>query len=598
MRDALRFGRDVWSLAKPYFMSEDRWAGRGLLAALVALNLAVVGLTVWFNNWDRLFYNALQDRDGEAFLRLIAKFLGMGCVYIAVGVYQVYLNQILQIRWRRWLTDRYLGAWLEHRAYYRMELESSGSGADNPDQRIAEDLRQFVERSLGLAFGMLSAVVTLASFLTILWNLSGTVVIPLGGGAVLHVKGLMVWAALLYAIGGTWLAHKLGRPLAALNFAQQRVEADFRFGLVRLRENAESIALYRGESGELRLLRGRFAAIVANWMRLARMQKRLAWFGSGFNEVAIVFPYLVAAPRYFSGALSLGEMMQTASAFKQVQQSLSFIVYSYTDIAAWRAVIDRLVGFEAAIARARREAAEPAIRVASHGGGAEETSAAAVAAAGLEACGLALRLPTGTLVLNAERFAVARGERVLIAGASGSGKSMLFRALAGIWPFGGGEVRLPRDARTMFLPQRPYLPIGTLREVVLYPEGTGDDAAVREALAAVGLEALAERLDQTAHWANCLSLGEQQRIAAARLLLHRPDWLFLDEATSALDEETEARIYALLVERLPGAAIVSIAHRPGLAAFHGRSLRIMRDRGDRTARLASIPPGIAAAAAE
>ena len=599
MRDALRFGRVFWSLAKPYFVSEDRWAGCGLLAALVALNLAVVGITVWFNNWDRLFYNALQDRDRDAFLWLIATFLGMGCVYIAVGVYQVYLNQILQIRWRRWLTDRYLAAWLDRRAYYRLELEGSESGTDNPDQRIAEDLRQFVERSLSLAFGMLSAVVTLASFLTILWNLSGAVAIPLGiGGAVLHIRGLMVWAALLYAAAGSWLAHKVGRPLATLNFAQQRVEADFRFGLVRLRENAEGIALYRGEADELRLLRGRFAAIVANWMRLTRMQKRLAWFGSGFNEIAIVFPYLIAAPRYFLGTLSLGEMMQTASAFKQVQQSLSFVVYSYTDIAAWKAVVDRLAGFEAAIARVRQEAAEPAIRVAPHG---RPDEAAHVPAAGLEARDLTLRLPDGAPLLHAGRFAVARGERVLIAGASGLGKSTLFRAIAGVWPFGCGEVRLPRGARPMFLPQHPYLPVGTLREVVRYPDGgadAGGDAAVREALAAVGLGPLADRLDEAAHWASRLSLGEQQRIAAARVLLHRPDWLFLDEATSALDEEAEARIYRLFVERLSGTTIVSVAHRPGPAAFHGRLVRVTRDMsGGGPARLAVAGAAAAAPAA-
>ncbi|HEY0525282.1 MAG TPA: ABC transporter ATP-binding protein/permease, partial [Stellaceae bacterium] len=540
MRDAVRFGRVFWSLARPYFVSEDRWAGCGLLAVLVALNFAVVGITVWFNNWDRLFYNALQDRDHEAFLRLIATFLGMGCVYIAVGVYQVYLSQILQIRWRRWLTDRHLAAWLDSRAYYRLELEGGESGTDNPDQRIAEDLRQFVERTLAIAFGMLSCTVTLASFLTILWNLSGTVTIPLGiDGAKLHVQGIMVWAALVYAAGGTWLTHRIGRPLAGLNFAQQRVEADFRFGLVRLRENAEGIALYRGEADELRLLRGRFAAVVANWMRLTRMQKRLAWFGSGFNEVAIVFPYLIAAPRYFLGALSLGEMMQSASAFKQVQQSLSYLVYSYPDIAAWKAVVDRLAGFEAAIERARREAAEPAIRLTAPHGGPDE-AAPVPAAAGLEARDLTLRLPDGTPLLQAGRVAVARGERVLVAGASGLGKSTLFRAIAGIWPFGGGEVRLPCGARPMFLPQRPYLPVGTLRDVVRYPDGgagAGDDAAVCEALVAVGLSPLAERLDETAHWASRLSLGEQQRIAAARVLLQRPDWLFLDEATSALDEE-------------------------------------------------------------
>jgi putative ATP-binding cassette transporter len=340
-------------------------------------------------------------------------------------------------------------------------------------------------------------------------------------------------------------------------------------------------------------------------MRLTRMQKRLAWFGSGFNEVAIVFPYLIAAPRYFLGALSLGEMMQSASAFKQVQQSLSYLVYSYPDIAAWKAVVDRLAGFEAAIERARREAAEPAIRLTAPHGGPDE-AAPVPAAAGLEARDLTLRLPDGTPLLQAGRVAVARGERVLVAGASGLGKSTLFRAIAGIWPFGGGEVRLPCGARPMFLPQRPYLPVGTLRDVVRYPDGgagAGDDAAVCEALVAVGLSPLAERLDETAHWASRLSLGEQQRIAAARVLLQRPDWLFLDEATSALDEEAEARIYRLFVERLSGTTIVSVAHRPGPAAFHDRLVRVTRDvSGGGPARLtaagAIVAGPTAAAAAE
>jgi putative ATP-binding cassette transporter len=550
--------RDAWTLIRPYWFSEDRWAGRGLLLVVVVLNLFIVYINVLLSKWYNLFYNSLQDKDFAAFGSLLLRFSWLAGLFIVAAVYQIYLNQMLQIRWRRWLTDRYLGAWLADGAYYRMQLTSGET--DNPDQRIADDLRLFVTGALTLSIGGMRAVVTLVSFLGILWGLSGSVTLPIGGGVT--VPGYMVWAALLYAIAGTWLTNLIGRPLVRLNFNQQRYEADFRFSLVRFRENTEGVALYGGEADEMRSFRERFSAVVRNWWDIMRQQKRLTWFTAGYSQAAIIFPILVAAPRYFRGEIPLGALMQTSQAFGQVQDSLSFIVTSYTDIAEWRAVVLRLLGFERALARVRAEAAVEGVH---HGTGAADS---------LSLDRVNLALPGGRPLMEGVSFDIRPGDTALISGPSGAGKSTLFRAIAGIWPFGRGDVRLPRDGRVLFLPQKPYLPIGTLREVVSYPTPLSgvSDAALRQALDAVGLPELAGRLDEATHWALALSPGEQQRIAFARALVQKPEWLFLDEATSALDEETEARLYALLRERLPGTTVVSVGHRSTLRAFHARRL--------------------------
>jgi vitamin B12/bleomycin/antimicrobial peptide transport system ATP-binding/permease protein len=549
--------RDAWTLIRPYWFSEDRWAGRGLLAAVIGLALFTVFINVLLSKWYNSFYNAIQDKDFPAFWNLLIRFSWLALLYIIAAVYQIYLNQMLQIRWRRWLTERYLGAWLADGAYYRMQLTTGET--DNPDQRIADDLRLFVAGALSLSIGGLRAFVTLVSFLGILWGLSGSATIPLGTTQV-TIPGYMVWAALLYAIAGTWLTNRIGRPLVRLNFNQQRYEADFRFNLVRFRENTEGVALYRGEADEMRNFRERFSWVVRNWWDIMRRQKRLTWFTAGYGQAAVIFPFLVAAPRYFRGEIPLGALMQTSQAFGQVQDSLSFIVNSYTDLAEWRAVILRLLGFERALGRVRAEAAQ------------EGVHREAGVEAGLALDRVNLQLPGGRPLLEDVNLAIRPGDTTLISGPSGAGKSTLFRAIAGIWPFGRGQIRLPRGARVLFLPQKPYLPIGTLREVTGYPMPPGgiDDAALREALEMVGLGALTGRLDESAHWALALSPGEQQRIAFARALVQKPEWLFLDEATSALDEDTEARLYALLRDRLPGATIVSVGHRSTLRAFHAR----------------------------
>ncbi|MFS2009084.1 ABC transporter ATP-binding protein/permease [Azospirillum sp. CT11-132] len=575
---ARHFLSDVWRLTKPYWSSEEKWAARGLLAAIVVLNLAAVFMEVWFTQINADIFNALQEKDQSGFIQALLVFGGLALVFIAVAVYRLYLNQMLQIRWRRWLTERYLGDWLENQTYYRLQFANTGT--DNPDQRIAEDLRSFVQLTLSLSLGFLTNLVSLVSFLAILWSLSGSVTIPWLG---IDLPGYMVWVALVYAVAGTWITHRIGKPLARLSFDQQRYEADFRFALVRLRENAESVALQQGEAQEARGFGDRFARVVANWWSLMRTQKRLVWFTSAYGQIAVIFPLLVAAPRYFSGALPLGSLMQTSQAFGQVQGALSWFIDAYVNLADWHATTSRLTGFHHAV---------QAVRAASRDHAGVERAAATDGALTLD--GLALTLPTsGTPLVRAD-LTVQPGDTLLITGPSGSGKSTILRAIAGIWPFGRGRIALPAGGTatvngSMVLPQKPYLPISTLRAAVTYPAPPDafEAEAVREVLDAVGMAGFADRLDEEDHWTQRLSGGEQQRIAIARALLHKPDWLYLDEATSACDPETEERLYGLLRARLPGTTLVSVGHRPSLAAFHERRLTVRRN-GDGIGELAAV----------
>ena len=545
----------------PYWFSEDRWAARGLLLAVVLLTLGTVYLTVLLNQWNNTFYSALQDKDLAAFRRQLFRVTWLIGIFIVLAVYQAYLTQMLEIRWRRWLNDRYLRAWLTDRAYYRMQLGARET--DNPDQRIAEDVHLLAAHTLGLFSGGLRAIVTLVTFVAILWGLSGTFIVPVGASTI-TVPGSMVWVAILYATVGTWLTDWLGRPLVRLNFDRQRYEADYRFSLVRFRENTEGVALYGGEADEFRSFRKRFEHVVSNWWGIMRRQKRMAYFTSGYGLGAWIVPSIVAAPRYFRGELGLGGLMQTTQAFQQVQDALSFFIQSYKELAAWSAVIERLAGFERALEHVRHQTTDGGVRRAEGRG------------PHLSVEGVDLDLPDGKPLMANINFSLARGETVLLMGASGSGKSTLVRAIAGIWPFGRGEIHVPHGARILFLPQRPYLPIGALRDVVSYPmSGDGvDDKTLREALEAVGLAELAGRLDEEANWALQLSPGEQQRLAFARTLIQKPGWLFLDEATAALDETTEARLYRLVRERLPDTMVFSIGHRASLDPFHARRLMV------------------------
>ena len=564
---ARSFPGKVWQLAKPYWNSDERWQARGLLAVIVAFTLALVYMAVQFNTWNREFYNALEQKNYADFQALLLYFCFLAAVYIALAVYKLYLTQMLQMRWRIWLTRLYLGEWLEKQVYYRLELASRGT--DNPDQRIAEDLRQFTSGTLSLSLGVLSSVVTLISFIAILWSVSGPLSFMLGSAAI-TIPGYMVWAAVAYALVASVLTHYVARPLIGLNFQQERFEADFRFNLVRLRENAEGVALYRGEAPERGNLLARVEKIRANWWQLMRYTKRFTGFSAGYGQIALIFPFLVGAPRYFSGAITLGGLMQIANAFGEVQGALSWFVNNYDILASWRASIDRLLTFHNALEQAGTEADQPGGIV-----------LARAPQAAFSAARLDLALPNGKLILAQQDFSIEPGERVLVTGPSGSGKSTLFRALAGIWPYGKGKVTIPEHAKLLFLPQKPYIPIASLRDAVSYPALPGQfgDAAIREAIVACKLEHLADRLDETQNWSLTLSLGEQQRLALARALLHQPDWLFLDEATASLDETNEAHLYGLLRQRLPNTAIVSIAHRPTVAAHHDRRYVLEPERG-------------------
>jgi putative ATP-binding cassette transporter len=548
-----RFFATLWALVRPYWVSDQRRTGLILLATVVGLALMGVWLEVQFNTWNREFYNTFESKDQAEFFRQLGMFTILAVLYIVNGVYRQYFQQMLMIEWRGWMTERYLADWLKDRAYYRLQLVDKGT--DNPDQRIADDLNIFVDLTLTLSLGLLSAVVTLVSFVGILWAISGAITL-LG----VEIPGYMVWVALVYAIGGTWLTHLIGRPLIRIGFDQQRYEANFRYSLVRLRENAEGVALYRGEEGELGNFRARFADVIAIWWTKMRKQKQLGWFQSFYGQVAIIFPFVVASPRFFSGAMPLGGIFQIASAFGQVQGALSWFITAYAAFANWKATVDRLTSFTEAVERARMQQAE---------GDRGEGTARELALERLE-----LDLPQGQPLLKGANVNLRQGESVLVTGPSGAGKSTLFRAIAGIWPYWKGAIRLPAGAQLLFLPQRPYLPIGTLKYAAAYPadEAGIADETVREVLQAVGLGKHADDLAREENWAQLLSGGEQQRLAIARALLNKPDWLFMDEPTASLPDDAQAALYKLLKERLPGTTLVSIGHREGLAAFHERKL--------------------------
>lgn len=547
-----------WKLAKPFWFSEERWPAFGMLSLVVVLTLFSVFLTVQFNLLYQTLWDALQKFDLKGFWAQMIRFCMLAVFWVTVGVFNQFFTMQLQNRWRLWMTRRFLEEWLSENSHYLWQL--TGKKTDNPDQRIAEDVRDFVSNSLALSLGLLNQVVTFFSFLTILWTLSGPLAIPLGGGRFFSLPGYMVWACLLYSVTGTWLTHRIGRPLIGLNYRQQLLEANFRFGLVRLRENGESVALSDGERMEEQSLKGHFQWVFGNFRSIIFKQLHLNMFTSGFGQLAIIIPLAVAYPMYFAKKFGIGGLQRVCDAFGQVQGSLSWVVNNYVTLAYWRSVVERLEGFEKEIERTKKmhEEAQSVLGYAPDQG-----------AIRLEQVVLFLpgNLRPLTEPLNVE---FKKGKSILISGPSGCGKSTLLRALYGIWPFSKGRVILPEKAGMMVMPQKPYLPVGTLKATFTYPKAESDfpDSEILKILSLCRLDHLKDRLSESENWALILSMGEQQRVAWARVFLQKPQWIFLDEATSALDEDAQERLYRAMKEHLPGTTIISVAHRQNPQDYH------------------------------
>ncbi len=545
--------KDAWHLVRPYWVSEDRWRAFGLLATIVALDVFLTYVGVRQTHWQKHFFDALVERDLAAFWRQMWE-LGLIITGIVVaGTARVWFEQALAMRWRTWLTGRHLDRWLRDGAYWR--VAESGT-VDNPDQRIADDLRLMATDTLRLSVGALNYLVDFFTFATMLWGLSGAVSFVFGG-ATREVPGYMLWAAVAYALAGSLLIEWIGRGLVAVDYQQQRREADFRFLLVRLRENATGIALWRGETAERVGLAGAFDAIRDNWREVMRYTKRITAMNALYVQGSMLLPFLFTGPRYFSGAITVGTVMQLNSLFNRVRGALSWFVYRYKDLALLRSVFHRLHEFEAALQRP----AGNGIRFNRQG-------------SDLVLSGVRIARPDGRALGGIDHLRLEPGERLLIQGASGAGKSLLLTALAGLWPVAEGGVTVPAG-KVLFVPQRNYLPQGSLRACVAYPSPAHelDEAALRAALIDVGLHRLVAELDVEQDWMRRLSPGEQQRLAFARVLLQHPAVVFLDESTSALDADAEALVYALVMQRLPQCIVVSVGHRESLAKWHGRSLR-------------------------
>ena len=563
MDESVRFVKNVWALTKSYWQSEEKKKAYLLLLAIIALTLGVVFMLVQLNQWYNIFYSALQNYEKEKIFSELFHFSWLAFIYIILAVYAFYLQQVLIINWRRWLTNEYIDEWLNHKTYYRLQM--FGTATDNPDQRISEDVRMFVEYTLRFGIGILKAFTTFASFVVILYNLSGPLQFKLAGMDI-HIPGYLVWTALLYSIIGTWLTYKVGNKLVGLNFVQQKYEADFRFAMMRMRENAESVAFYSGEGHEGSVFKKRFSLLLNNFWSIIKKQKQLTWLNSWYSQIAIIFPLVVAMPRYLAKEITLGGLMQISSAFGRVQESLSYFVDMYSSIAEWQAVVERLTGFGLHMQQVKQENAQ------------QDLQRKPGASDAIVATDMDVTLPDESAVLQNVSFTLEPGMNVLIKGLSGSGKSTLLRALAGIWPYVKGTLEIPEESKLMFIPQRPYLPLGTLKESLLYPgTETRTDEELKQLMEDCCIGYLYEKLYLEADWSHVLSVGEQQRLAFVRALIYKPVWLFLDEASSALDEETEAKVYTLLMEEAPQTTLVSVGHRSTLNKYHQKVLYLDKE---------------------
>ena len=554
-----QFFRDVWYLTKSYWQSEEKKKAFFLLACIIALTLGVVYMLVLLNQWNNSFYSALQNYDAKKIFDELIHFSWLAAIYILLAVYSYYLQQTLILNWRRWLTTRFIDIWLQNKTYYNLQM--FGKDTDNPDQRISEDVRQFVEMTLSFGIGILKAFCTFASFVVILYNLSGSLSFTFMGKT-WTINGYMLWASLLYSVIGTYITHIVGRKLVKINFIQQKYEADFRFSMIRLRESAESVAFYRGEAQEGSVFKQRFKMLLDNFWKLVNKQKQLVFLNSGYSQIAIIFPFVVAMNRYLTKEVTLGGLMQVASAFGRVQDSLSYFVDMYSSIAQWQAVVMRLTCFGHHMHDVYQQAERFHV---------ERFAAADV----VEVDNMQINLPDEKPLLENISFTLHPGHNVLIKGVSGSGKSTLLRAISGIWPFVDGKIFLPERDKLMFIPQKSYLPLGTLRAALNYPGNKPiDDTELIYLMDLCQIGYLKDKLDLEADWSHVLSVGEQQRLAFVRAHIQQPQWLFLDEATSALDEDTEANMYSLLQERLQQTTVVSVGHRSTLNKYHELVLRL------------------------
>lgn len=556
----------LFHLITPYWNSEEKKSARLYLAAIITLTIAAVYMTLLLNEWFNSFYSALQNYDSDAVYRGLLRFTGLAFAHIAFAVYSYYLQQRLALRWRKWMTKNYLAKWTGQQMYYRLEMFSQGT-ADNPDQRISEDINLFTARTLSFMSGLLRSATTIVCFIFVLWNLS-EVLSFFAGGQEIHIYGYLVWTALAYSVLGTWITHKVGHRLVSLNYLQQKLEADFRFSMVRLRETAESVAFYNGAAKEEAFLSNRFMTLLRNTLFIIKKQKQLSWLTNSYAQIAIIFPFVVAVPRYLSQNISLGGLMQIANCFGKVQDAMSYFVDVYASLAEWQSCAERLLSFDRHIAAIEKET--------------EEKSGSLVR----EETPDRLRLTDVTIsvpamdenkrtreIISSAACTIRSGEHVILKGPSGSGKSTLLRTLAGFWPYVKGHISMPASSEMMFIPQKPYIPMGTSAEAASYPLETADKEILSPLLMEYGLSHLMEKPDTEADWSHILSLGEQQKLAFVRVFLRKPKWVFLDEATSAMDEETEEKMYRLLTA-LPGTTVISIGHRSTLDKWHDRVLRI------------------------
>lgn len=556
----------LFHLITPYWNSEEKKSARLYLAAIITLTIAAVYMTLLLNEWFNSFYSALQNYDSDAVYRGLLRFTGLAFAHIAFAVYSYYLQQRLALRWRKWMTKNYLAKWTGQQMYYRLEMFSQGT-ADNPDQRISEDINLFTARTLSFMSGLLRSATTIVCFIFVLWNLSEILSFS-AAGQEFHIYGYLVWTALAYSVLGTWITHKVGHRLVSLNYLQQKLEADFRFSMVRLRETAESVAFYNGAAKEEAFLSNRFMTLLRNTLFIIKKQKQLSWLTNSYAQIAIIFPFVVAVPRYLSQNISLGGLMQIANCFGKVQDAMSYFVDVYASLAEWQSCAERLLSFDKHIAAIEKET--------------EEKSGSLVR----EETPDRLRLTDVTIsvpaidenkrtreIISSASCTIKAGEHVILKGPSGSGKSTLLRTLAGFWPYVKGHISIPAPSEMMFIPQKPYIPMGTSAEAASYPLETADEEILSPLLVECGLSHLMEKTDTEADWSHILSLGEQQKLAFVRVFLRKPKWVFLDEATSAMDEETEEKMYRLLTA-LPGTTVISIGHRSTLDKWHDRILRI------------------------